>query len=406
MAKKRILHKLDLVEISAVTAPCQEGARNVISKRAYTQEERDAMAADGTALPDGSFPIATEADLSNAVRAYGRAKNKAQAKAHIITRAKALGAEAGLPEGWTVNKEAQTFNATLGESLTREMQWRTGDALQDTVRSIVSDDELTADQKRAKIVEAAASYAEAVTKLPLLDGAEAGEPGEPVGPKESPMPDTAAQVADLTKTVEDLAKALEMAQAISKATDAEKAYMDGMSDEDKKAFMALKPEDRKAKMDMSKALDERVTIDGKEFAKSAVGADAFAVLKAQADKLAKAADDAEAAKFAKVAADEYGHLPGEDVAKAQALRAVSKMAETDRRVIETMLKASDAKLAESMTETGHNGDSSASGAYAKLAKAADEIAKRDGISKALAKAKAITENPELRKAYYDEQGAA
>ena len=37
MAKRRILHKLKLTEISAVDRPCQEGARMTIMKRAPEQ---------------------------------------------------------------------------------------------------------------------------------------------------------------------------------------------------------------------------------------------------------------------------------------------------------------------------------------------------------------------------------
>ena len=65
-----------------------------------SREKRDAMAAEGKALPDGSFPIETVADLERAVKAYGRAKNKAAAKRHIRKRAKALGATDSLPDAW------------------------------------------------------------------------------------------------------------------------------------------------------------------------------------------------------------------------------------------------------------------------------------------------------------------
>lgn len=69
-------------------------------KKAYTQDERDEMAKTGMALPDGSYPIKDEADLQNAVMAYGRAKDKAKARAHIEARAKALGRTEMLPETW------------------------------------------------------------------------------------------------------------------------------------------------------------------------------------------------------------------------------------------------------------------------------------------------------------------
>ena len=70
----------------------------------FTEEQRKGLAAKGQALPDGSFPIRNKADLSNAIHAAGRAKNEASAKAHIIKRAKALGATDLLPDGWVTQE--------------------------------------------------------------------------------------------------------------------------------------------------------------------------------------------------------------------------------------------------------------------------------------------------------------
>lgn len=74
--------------------------REPIAKREFTTDQRRAMASEGTALPDGSFPIANVGDLRNAIAAYGRAKNRAAAKAHIVKRARALDATNLLPDGW------------------------------------------------------------------------------------------------------------------------------------------------------------------------------------------------------------------------------------------------------------------------------------------------------------------
>lgn len=68
--------------------------------RNYDAEARKRMAKDGTALPDGSFPIADEEDLRNAIQAIGRASDPAAAKAHIKKRARALGHAELIPEGW------------------------------------------------------------------------------------------------------------------------------------------------------------------------------------------------------------------------------------------------------------------------------------------------------------------
>ena len=79
-------------------------AAEIALKRAYSEESRSAMSKGGQALPDGSYPIKDEADLRNAIQAYGRAKDKAVAKAHIMKRALALGLEDLIPMNW-VSKE-------------------------------------------------------------------------------------------------------------------------------------------------------------------------------------------------------------------------------------------------------------------------------------------------------------
>lgn len=60
----------------------------------------------GEAYGEGSFPIRDKADLKRAVQAFGRAKDKAKAKAHIIKRARALGAIAMLPDSWNIGQTA------------------------------------------------------------------------------------------------------------------------------------------------------------------------------------------------------------------------------------------------------------------------------------------------------------
>jgi uncharacterized membrane protein YkoI len=75
-------------------------AAEIALKRAFTEDQRNAMAKEGNALPDGSYPIASKSDLQNAISAYGRAKDKDAAKRHIMKRAKELGAETMIPANW------------------------------------------------------------------------------------------------------------------------------------------------------------------------------------------------------------------------------------------------------------------------------------------------------------------
>jgi len=82
-----------------------------VEKREFTDAERKDMAEAGQALPDGSYPIKTVGDLKNAIQSFGRAKDPAKVKAHIIARAKALGKEDMIPEAWTKAVDADTAKA-------------------------------------------------------------------------------------------------------------------------------------------------------------------------------------------------------------------------------------------------------------------------------------------------------
>lgn len=66
----------------------------------FSSKSRDKMSLNGTALPDGSYPIANKRDLANAISSYGRAKNPEIVKRWIKKRAKALGACDMLPKNW------------------------------------------------------------------------------------------------------------------------------------------------------------------------------------------------------------------------------------------------------------------------------------------------------------------
>lgn len=82
-------------------------AAELALKRMYSEDEREKMSESGMALPDGSFPIKDVEDLKNAIQAYGRAKDKGKAKAHIMKRALDLDAEDLIPENWVPKKVAE-----------------------------------------------------------------------------------------------------------------------------------------------------------------------------------------------------------------------------------------------------------------------------------------------------------
>lgn len=77
-------------------------ARGVVFKY-VSQAKRDEYAKSGVAMPNGDFPIPDTDHLKSAVGHLGNYQgDKAEAKAHIIKRAKALGATNLLPDDWGV----------------------------------------------------------------------------------------------------------------------------------------------------------------------------------------------------------------------------------------------------------------------------------------------------------------
>lgn len=78
----------------------KESAAMNIEEREFSAKQRKAAAKSGAAMKDGSYPINNVSDLHNAIQAIGRAKNPAAVKAHIKTRAKALGATDAIPDSW------------------------------------------------------------------------------------------------------------------------------------------------------------------------------------------------------------------------------------------------------------------------------------------------------------------
>ncbi len=83
-----------------------------VTKSDYSAEERNSHAEAGVALPDGSFPIANEADLHNAIRLVGQAANPKAAMAHILERAQAMGLTYALPKSW----QGATMDAAMQQA--------------------------------------------------------------------------------------------------------------------------------------------------------------------------------------------------------------------------------------------------------------------------------------------------
>jgi len=93
LARRAMALGLDIDEMRGFALVAAAGEK-------YDAKQRKELAKKGEALPDGSFPIADEEDLRNAISSYGRAGDKAKAKAHIMRRARALRKVDLLPDKW------------------------------------------------------------------------------------------------------------------------------------------------------------------------------------------------------------------------------------------------------------------------------------------------------------------
>jgi hypothetical protein len=83
----------------------KEALTRGMAPRTFTEGTRQKLADKGAAMPDGSYPIPDKDSLRRAILSLGRAKNPGAVKAHIIKRAKALGATGMLPDDWKVSQE-------------------------------------------------------------------------------------------------------------------------------------------------------------------------------------------------------------------------------------------------------------------------------------------------------------
>lgn len=175
-----------------------------VEKRQVGSDERDRLARRGFALPDGSFPIETVADLRNAVQAFGRAANQPAARRHIIRRARALGRTDLLPDGWDVSKmdETRRVTAPKPKGATVDLE-KIPEGLRDEIAALQKDRDAQAEQA----VELAGKVEDLTRQLDELTA-----PPEP-DPLEKADPVVKAQLEAQAAKIEELEKAADVAAA-------------------------------------------------------------------------------------------------------------------------------------------------------------------------------------------------
>ena len=80
----------------------------------FTKKQREKLADEKEAMPDGSYPIRNRSDLKNAIQAFGRSKNPEKTKAWIKKRARELDAEDLIPESWLEHMDDSAYLVHYG----------------------------------------------------------------------------------------------------------------------------------------------------------------------------------------------------------------------------------------------------------------------------------------------------
>lgn len=230
---------------------------NDLTKRDFSADERRQAADSGAALPDGSFPIKSAGDVKNAVRLVGHASDPAKAKAHIIARAKSIGAAGELPDDWSKSWESEVGavvdkvagdTAGLDAADLIKLDVAKRDACGAIIDIIMEKSHSEAD-KAVLVQKSIDKFKDHIARV-IGDGFNKRT-------QESTMTD--AEIAALKKSVDDataLAKTanekLAKMELLAKMSDAHKSHMEGLSSQDAKdKFAAMSAEDRDGAMQKS-----------------------------------------------------------------------------------------------------------------------------------------------------------
>lgn len=202
-------------------------------------------------------------------------------------------------------------------------------------------------------------------------------------------------IAALAKRDEELA----VAKSVAGMSDMEKAHYDGLMKADPakaKAFLDMNEADRKMQCKKAADADETLSVGGATIAKSMVGDQAFAVMKAQQAQIeeqreafAKAQEAMADQTFAKRASDDFPHLAGTVEDRAAVLKHIAKAPEAVQKAAEAILKAAEGSAKLAFKSVGHgNGQvtKTEGNAEAELTKLATELVKSSAGKLTFAKA--------------------
>jgi hypothetical protein len=216
-------------------------------------------------------------------------------------------------------------------------------------------------------------------------------------------------IAALTKRDEELA----VIKSVAGMSDMEKAMYDGLMKADPakaKAFLDMPAAERQMACKKAADAEETLTVGTATIAKSMVGEQAFAVMKAQQAQIeeqraafAKAQEAMADQTFAKRAGDEFPHLAGSVAERASVLKHLSTAPEAVQKAADAILKAAEATAKLAFKSSGHSDGKvikTEGGAEAELTKLANELVKSSAGKLSFAKAydEVAMANPSLYEA--------
>lgn len=330
-AKRKRLHKVKITELSSVDDPAQEGAVDVLLKRA----------------PDTPDDLTVEGAIEFAKNDLGmtdpRLLSVADGHQHLL--------DAGAGQSGRTTWE-YSANAEMGH----DHGWL---RLADGTIQIVMSEGHTHDSLPPLGLEPVEARAPVGTVVNIqAPTPSAGEPGGTSSP-EIPMTKTAEEIAAEGKATEDriagLEKRAERAEKIGELSDAQKAHFTGLEESKQDAFLAKSADDREAEVvAIAKALEGDDPVEytssrtGEVFRKS-VGSAVIGLAKrsdvaeAKSERLEKQLDEE---RLEKRATAELPNLPGDAEVKVAVLRAVEGIEnEAVRKGADELLKAANANKA-------------------------------------------------------------
>lgn len=205
--------------------------------------------------------------------------------------------------------------------------------------------------------------------------------------------------AELQKQLDEATVKISTLTALVGMNDAQRAFYDKLDDVAKASFRTLDNTTRGVMVEAAKISDEVLKVNGVDILKSAVGDATFQVLKNQQVVIESQREESEVAKFTALAnSAEYVAIPGEPVAKSQALRAIDALPDSVKSTITAMLKAGAEAMKSRNTPAGAKVELDGMSPQDKLNALAKGYAEKNGVTVEMATVK-VLETPEGNELY-------